>query len=148
MCRYWICTWQNFFIHFITWTYMRCYFVFIWVRGSCFNAYMNFSGKFVSSFWYLGDYQDRWTPWYLFVCLGYIFQLKNYSLILSVYRWRAATFDICSALMVIEHLRFFSVPHLLWHGASVYNGHLRGPVTLTPTAELLAVELTLPVLTT
>ena len=26
-------------------------------------------------------------------------------------------------------LGFFSVPHLLWHGASVYNGYLRGPVT-------------------
>ena len=25
---------------------------------------------------------------------------------------------------------FFSVPHLLWHVTSVYNGHLRGPVTL------------------
>ena len=34
----------------------------------------------------------------------------------------------------------FSMPHLLWHGASVYNGHLRGPVTLTPIAERLAVE--------
>ena len=29
----------------------------------------------------------------------------------------------------------FSVPHLLCHGASVYNGHLRGPETLTPIAE-------------
>ena len=38
------------------------------------------------------------------------------------------------------------VPHLPWHGASVYNGHLRGPVTLTPVAEYLAVELSLPVL--
>ena len=27
-------------------------------------------------------------------------------------------------------VRFFSVPHWLWHGASVYNGHLQGPVTL------------------
>ena len=31
---------------------------------------------------------------------------------------------------------------------SVYNGHLRGPVTLTAIAERLAVELSLPVLTT
>ena len=37
---------------------------------------------------------------------------------------------------------FFSVPHLLWNGASVYNEHLRGPVTLTPIIECLAVELT------
>ena len=32
-------------------------------------------------------------------------------------------------------------------GASVQNGHLRGPVTLTPTAERLAVKLSLPVFT-
>ena len=31
-------------------------------------------------------------------------------------------------------------------GASVYNGHLRGPLTLTPIAGHLAVELSLPVL--
>ena len=37
---------------------------------------------------------------------------------------------------------------LLWHGASVNNGHLRGPVTLTPIAERLEVDLILPVLTT
>ena len=45
-------------------------------------------------------------------------------------RWRAANFDLCSALMAIEQWGFFSVLHLLWHGASVYDGHLRGPVTL------------------
>ena len=28
----------------------------------------------------------------------------------------------CSALMGIEQWGFLSVPHLLWHGASVYNG--------------------------
>ena len=43
---------------------------------------------------------------------------------------------------------FFSVPHLLWQEASVYNGHLRGPVKLTLTAKLLAVELSQPVFTT
>ena len=42
-------------------------------------------------------------------------------------RWRAANFDLCSALMVFEQWGFFGVPHLLWHEASVYNGHLRGP---------------------
>ena len=44
----------------------------------------------------------------------------------------AANFDLNSELMAIEQWRFFSVPHILWHGAFVYNGHLRGPVTLTP----------------
>ena len=36
-------------------------------------------------------------------------------------------------------VRFFNLSLLLWHGASIYNGHLRGPVTLTPNAEFLAV---------
>ena len=30
----------------------------------------------------------------------------------------------------------------------LYNGHLQGPVTLTPIAEHLAVELSLPIFTT
>ena len=31
---------------------------------------------------------------------------------------KAANFDLCSALIAIEQWGFFSVPHLLWHGAS------------------------------
>ena len=31
--------------------------------------------------------------------------------------------------------------HVLWHGTSVYNGYLLGPVTLAPIADRLAVEL-------
>ena len=62
------------------------------------------------------------------------------------YRWRAANFDRCSALMAIEQYGFFSVPHVLWHGSSVYYGHLRGPVTLTPITKRLAVDQSLPVL--
>ena len=86
----------------------------------------------------------------LFVCLGFIIPLENFSLIWRRhhYRWRAANFDLCSTLMAIEQWGFFSVSHLLWHGSSVYNGHLRGPVTLTPIAERLAVELSRPVFTT
>ena len=38
-----------------------------------------------------------------------------------------------------------SVPHLPWHESSVSNGHLRGPLTLAPVAEHLAVELLLSV---
>ena len=34
-----------------------------------------------------------------------------------------------------------NAPYLLWHGSSVYNGHLRGPVTFAPVTERLAVEL-------
>ena len=83
-----------------------------------------------------------------FVCVGFTIPLENFSLIRRRhhYRRRAANFDLCSALMVIEQWGFFSVSHLLWYGASFYNGHLRGPVTLTPIAERLPVELSLLVL--
>ena len=30
-------------------------------------------------------------------------------------RWRVLNFDLCSALMAIEHWWFLSVQHLLWH---------------------------------
>ena len=48
-------------------------------------------------------------------------------------------FYLCSTLMAIEQWGFFSVPHLLWHGASVYNGY-----TLDTHTDRLAVELSLP----
>ena len=84
------------------------------------------------------------------VCIGFIVPLENFLLIQNRhhYRRRASNFDICSALMAIEQWGFLSMPRLLWHGASAYNGHLRGPVTLTNIAERVAVELSLPVFTT
>ena len=63
------------------------------------------------------------------------------------YRRRASNFVIYSALMSIEQWEFLSVPHLLWHGSSVYNCHIWGPMTLTPIVEHLAEELSLPDLT-
>ena len=41
-------------------------------------------------------------------------------------RWKAAKFDLCSALMAIEQWGFFRVPHLLWHGVSedTWHSHL------------------------
>ena len=48
------------------------------------------------------------------------------------FRWRAAKFDLCSSFIAIQQWGFFSVPQLLWHEPSVYYGHLRGPVILTP----------------
>ena len=82
----------------------------------------------------------------LFICLGFFVPLDNFSLIWRRhhYRWRVANFGLRWALMAIEQWGFFSVPHLLWHGASVYKCHLRGRVTLTP----IAVQLSLPVFTT
>ena len=68
----------------------------------------------------------------LFVCLWFFIPLENFSLIWRCHqRWMSANFDLCSALMAFEQWWFFGVPYLLWHGASVYNGHLRGAVTLT-----------------
>ena len=86
----------------------------------------------------------------LFVLYGFYVQLENFSLIWRRhhYWWKVDNFDLCSALMAIEQWGFFSVPDLQWHGSSFYNGHLRGPVRLTPIAGRLAVELILPVFTT
>ena len=81
----------------------------------------------------------------LFVCFG---GLSSHSRIFHLYGDVTTGEDLCSALMAIEQWGFFSVPHWLWHRASVYNGHVRGPVTLTPIADRLAVELSLPVFTT
>ena len=81
----------------------------------------------------------------LFVYSEFIVPLENFSLIWIRHQcqWRAANFDLCSALMAIEQWGFLNVQHLQWHRTSVYNGHLRGLVTLTPVAEHLAVELSL-----
>ena len=81
---------------------------------------------------------------------GLLVWLKKFSLIWRrhQFRWRTAYFDLYLALTAIEQWGFFSVPHLLWHGTSVYNGHLREPVTLTTNAESLAVVFSLPVFKT
>ena len=69
------------------------------------------------------------SQWFLFV-----WGLSTHSKIYHSYetsplRVTTANFDLCLALMTIEQWGFFSMSHLLWHGASVvYNGHLRGPV--------------------
>ena len=84
----------------------------------------------------------------LFVCLEFFVPFENFSHICRRHhcRWRTANFDLCSALMATEQWGFFSVPHLLWHGASVYNGHLWEPEIFIPNAEHLAVELSILVL--
>ena len=89
------------------------------------------------------------NPMQLYICRMRLFFVdrldfnRDISVILSVfnnfsliwrrhhYRWRAACFDLCSALMAVEQWWFFSVPHILWHGTSIYNGLLRGTMTLT-----------------
>ena len=73
----------------------------------------------------------RFEVWF---CISVILvPLGNFSLIWRrhQYRWRAENF--LPVLGTHDHWANFmvllSVSHLLWHGASVYNGHLRGPVT-------------------
>ena len=70
----------------------------------------------------------------LFVCFGIFVQLENVSLKWRhhQYQWRVTHFDLCTALMAIELWQFFSVLRLLWYATYVYNGHILGPVTLTP----------------
>ena len=63
-----------------------------------------------------------------FVCV-FLVPLKNFSLIWRCHciQCRAANFD----LLVYGHWWPFSMPHLLWHGTSIYNGHLGGHMTHT-----------------
>ena len=86
------------------------------------------------------DYCRTMFDEYKSKCLVYNAPVKNFSLIWRRhhYRWRAANFDLCSALMVIEQWGFIRVSHQLWRSASLYNGHLRRSVTLTPIVEHLA----------
>ena len=53
--------------------------------------------------------------------------LENFSLETSPLPVKGCKFDLCPALMAIEQWGFFSVPHLLWHGALIYNGHIQDP---------------------
>ena len=88
---------------------------------------------------------------FVWVVLYFFVPLKYFSLIWRRHhhcRWRAPNFDPCLALMAIDQWRFFSMPHLQWHSASVLDDRLRGPVTLAPNAEHLAMELSLPILMT
>ena len=88
---------------------------------------------------------EQFIPTYLnnFVCLEFFVPLKICSLIWRHHhnRWWAANIDLYSEFMANEQWAFFSMPHLLWQGTFIYNGNIWGPVTLTPVAECLAVEM-------
>ena len=102
------------------------------------------------NFWQDVEDDKQWKPWKksimygLFVCLLFV-PLDNFSFIWRRHHWwlRAANFDLCSAPMAIEQWEFLKVPYLLWHEASINNGHLWAPVRLSLIAERLAVELSL-----
>ena len=79
----------------------------------------------------------------LFVCLFRIFLSFGYVTIAGE-GLQILTFARHSWLLSSEG----SLACHTYCDASVYNGHLRGPVTLTPFAEPLAAELALPVFKT
>ena len=87
---------------------------------------------------------------YFFVVCLFFAPLKNFSLIWRRHhnRRRATNFYLYSALMAVEHWGFLNLSHLMWQGPTFHNFHLWGAVTLTPIAKRLAVDLSLPVLTT
>ena len=77
-----------------------------------------------------------WIPiWMSIVCLfvwGFVFHSRNFHSHGDVtITDGASNSDLYSAIMAIEQWGVLSVPYLLWHGSSVYNGHVRGPVTHT-----------------
>ena len=86
-----------------------------------------------------------------FVCLGGFFVrgFSTHSRIFHSYEdvtiagERLHNLTYARHLWVIEPSGLLGVPHLLRHGASVYNGHLRGQVTLTSNPKRLAVEMSL-----
>ena len=75
---------------------------------------------------------------------GFFVPLEKFSLIRSRHhcRWRAANFDLSMAHMAIEQWGFLSVPHQLWHGATVCNGHLGDPRHSYIQPSVVSVEVT------
>ena len=65
-----------------------------------------------------------------FICLWFYFALTNFSLICTRHhcQWRIFLY-VCSALIGQRSVGIFSIPHLLWHEVSVYNGNLRSTHT-------------------
>jgi hypothetical protein len=66
-------------------------------------------------------YRFNWLIDLIDYLLFYV-KLKNFSLIWRRHhcRWRAKNLGLCSALRAFEQGGIFIVPHLLWHGTSVF----------------------------
>ena len=87
------------------------------------------------------------STWILSACL-FVWSFSSQSKIFHSFGDVTITGGGLQILPMFGTYGFFSVAHLLWHVASVYNGCLRGPVTPRPIAERSAEELSLPVFTT
>ena len=80
----------------------------------------------------------------LFVCLGFFIPLESSPLDTSALPMKGCKY--WPMFGTHDHwARICNVPHLLWHGPTLCNGHLRGPVTLTHVAERMALRLSLSV---
>jgi hypothetical protein len=63
------------------------------------------------------------------IIYGFASRSRNFPLIRRRHhcRWRLRNIDLCSALRVFEQAGIFIVPHLLWHGTSVFPVSSEGP---------------------
>ena len=105
------------------------------VAGKSYELYLWINVKtgycVINRQWWSQKYQHC-----LFCLFGFFRPTREFSLI-----WRRHYYGEGLQILIYARLSlplqwgFFGKPHLLWHGASVYYGHLRGPVTLTPIAE-------------
>ena len=113
---------------------------------SCWNVWQSLSDLFL---WKTGNVISTKNSFQLFVCLEFIVPLENCLLLWWRHhcRWRAANFDLCSALMAIEQCGSLTCYTHCDTGLP-YNDHLQRPVTLTSVADRLAVELSIPDFTT
>ena len=81
-----------------------------------------------------------------FICFVYLFEVICLTLDFFTHSETSPVpVKGCKFWHMLGTYGHWAVSVLLWHGASVYNGHLQGPVTLTPNAERLPVELWVPV---
>ena len=85
-------------------------------------------------------HQMHQVVYVLFVCVLIPFENVSLTWWRHYYRWKGCEFWLMLGTYGIEQWGFLSRPLLLWNEASVYNGHLWWPVTLTPIVERLAVE--------
>ena len=82
----------------------------------------------------------------VFVCL-FVWSLSSHSKCFTHMEKPVKGCKFASMLGTHGHWAL-NVPYLLWHWPTLYNCHLWGPVTLTPVAERLEIELSKPIYTT
>ena len=94
-------------------------------------------------------FHDIMLLFVLFVCLRFLHPTRSSFSHMERLPLPVEGFNFWLILDIHDHwtVRDFSVLNVLWHGASVYNGHLRETMTLTTVAERLEKELSLPIFT-